>query len=424
MRKVKYSLFRQLLSIGVLIVGIIFFSLGILLPKVLLPVYERNIYNYLKQPLDIMNLDSDDEFITLEGADIAYLYITAENKIMVSMNLEDIIKATPKQILKNITESYGKFTYLGKTYYYNTSKNEYVTKIALTNNVYINKIREDILYTIFPILLITLLLITALIILWSRRLILKIEHLKEKVDNLDNDNYVDTKHYNEEDELHALSKAIDAMKVTLKEQDEYKNQMYQNISHDFKTPLTVIKSYIEAMEDGVEDREKAIQVIKEQVKKLEIKVHSLLYLNKLNYMKDLKYYQDKKIDISDILKKSIEKFKIQRPDVSFEIHINDKTTVFRGTEDMWEAIIDNMLNNFIRYAEKNVKVTIKNHRITFYNDGPNIDSNILNDIFTPYKKGIKGQFGLGLSIIKKTLALFNYEIMVKNEKKGDRKSVV
>ena len=408
MRKVKYSLFRQLLSIGVLIVGIIFFSLGILLPKVLLPVYERNIYNYLKQPLDIMNLDSDDEFITLEGADIAYLYITAENKIMVSMNLEDIIKATPKQILKNITESYGKFTYLGKTYYYNTSKNEYVTKIALTNNVYINKIREDILYTIFPILLITLLLITALIILWSRRLILKIEHLKEKVDNLDNDNYVDTKHYNEEDELHALSKAIDAMKVTLKEQDEYKNQMYQNISHDFKTPLTVIKSYIEAMEDGVEDREKAIQVIKEQVKKLEIKVHSLLYLNKLNYMKDLKYYQDKKIDISDILKKSIEKFKIQRPDVSFEIHINDKTTVFRGTEDMWEAIIDNMLNNFIRYAEKNVKVTIKNHRITFYNDGPNIDSNILNDIFTPYKKGIKGQFGLGLSIIKKTLALFNY----------------
>ena len=418
MRKVKYSLFRQLLSIGVLIVGIIFFSLGILLPKVLLPVYERNIYNYLKQPLDIMNLDSDDEFITLEGADIAYLYITAENKIMVSMNLEDIIKATPKQILKNITESYGKFTYLGKTYYYNTSKNEYVTKIALTNNVYINKIREDILYTIFPILLITLLLITDLIILWSRRLILKIEHLKEKVDNLDNDNYVDTKHYNEEDELHALSKAIDAMKVTLKEQDEYKNQMYQNISHDFKTPLTVIKSYIEAMEDGVEDREKAIQVIKEQVKKLEIKVHSLLYLNKLNYMKDLKYYQDKKIDISDILKKSIEKFKIQRPDVSFEIHINDKTTVFRGTEDMWEAIIDNMLNNFIRYAEKNVKVTIKNHRITFYNDGPNIDSNILNDIFTPYKKGIKGQFGLGLSIIKKTLALFNYEIMVKNEKKG------
>lgn len=415
MRPIKYSLFRQLLSMGILMVGIIFFSLGILLPKVLLPVYERNIYTYLKQPLELIRPDLEDDII---NTDVAYLYITAENKVVTSENLEDVIKATPKQILKNITKNYGKFNYLGKMYYYNTSSNNYVTKVALTNNNYINEIREDILYTIFPILLITLLLITALIILWSRRLILKIEHLKEKVDNLDNDNYVDHYEYNTEDELQALASAIDTMRVTLREQDEYKNQMYQNISHDFKTPLTVIKSYLEAIDDGVEDREKGSQIIKEQVEKLEIKVHSLLYLNKLNYMKDLKYYHDQKIDISNILKKSIEKFKVQRPDVSFEIYIGDKTTIFRGTEDMWEAIIDNMLNNFIRYAEKQVKVTIKNHHITFYNDGPNIDPNILNDIFTPYKKGIKGQFGLGLSIIKKTLALFQYEIVVKNEKKG------
>ncbi len=415
MRPMKYSLFRQLLSIGIILVGIIFLSLGILLPKVLLPVYERNIYNYLKQPLELIRPDLEDDVVS---TDIAYLYVTAENKVVVSDNLKDIISTTPNQILKHINKSYGKFIYLGKTYYYYTSSNEYVTKIALTNNNYINKIREDILYTIFPILLITLLLITALIILWSRRLILKIENLKDKVDNLDNDNYVDHYHYRTNDELQALSKAIDDMRVTLREQEEYKNQMYQNISHDFKTPLTVIKSYIEAIEDGVEDREKGYEIIKEQVNKLEIKVHSLLYLNKLNYMKDLKYYQNKTVDISEILKKSIEKFKVQRPDVKWEIYIGDKTTIFRGTEDMWEAIIDNMFNNFIRYAEKSVKATIKNHRITFYNDGPNIDVNILNDIFTPYKKGIKGQFGLGLSIIKKTLALFQYEIVVKNEKKG------
>lgn len=415
MKPIKYSLFRQLLSMGIVIVGIIFLSIGILLPKVLLPVYERNIYEYLKQPLELIRPDVEDNTIS---TDVAYLYITAENKVVVSDNIEYVIKANPKQILKHITEDYGKFTYLGKIYYYNTSSNNVVTKVAITNNNYINKIREDILYTIFPILLITLLLITALIILWSRRLIVKIEHLKDKVDNLDNENYVDHYQFNTDDELQALSEAIDDMRETLRQQEEYKNQMYQNISHDFKTPLTVIKSYIEAIEDGVEDKETGYQIIKEQVEKLEIKVHSLLYLNKLNYMKDLQYYQGKTVDISVILKKSIEKFKVQRPDVNFEIYIGDKTTIFRGTEDMWEAIIDNMLNNFIRYAEKQVKVTIKNHHITFYNDGTNIDPNILNDIFTPYKKGIKGQFGLGLSIIKKTLSLFHYEIIVKNEKKG------
>ena len=85
---------------------------------------------------------------------------------------------------------------------------------------------------------------------------------------------------------------------------------------------------------------------------------------------------------------------------------------------MWETIIDNILNNFMRYAVKEVKITIKDKSISFYNDGENIDENILNDIFSPYKKGIKGEFGLGLSIVKKTIKLFGYEISVKNEKKG------
>ena len=54
-----------------------------------------------------------------------------------------------------------------------------------------------------------------------------------------------------------------------------------------KTPLTVIKSYIEAVSDGVESAPQALDVIQEQTNKLEQKVHSLLYLNKLDYLKIL-----------------------------------------------------------------------------------------------------------------------------------------
>ena len=85
---------------------------------------------------------------------------------------------------------------------------------------------------------------------------------------------------------------------------------------------------------------------------------------------------------------------------------------------MWETIIDNLLNNFMRYAKKEIKITIKNHKITLYNDGENIDESIINNIFTPYEKGLNGMFGLGLSIIKKTLALLNYDITVSNVKDG------
>lgn len=418
MRNVEFSLSRQLLSVGVLLCGIIFISLGFLLPRALLPLYERSIYQYLRQPLELLGYDFNDNEI---ATDVAYLYITTDNEIVVSDNLNDVIKATPKQVLDYIDKNdsdYGKFTYIGRTYYYNSVSNKYVTKIALTSDAYIDSSKKDLIYTMFPVLLITLLLMAALIILWSRRLIRRIENLKDKVDNLDNDYYVEPNHYHIDDELQALSKAIDDMKVTLKEQDEYKNQMYQNISHDFKTPLTVIKSYIEAIEDGVQDEQTGYQIIKEQVNKLEIKVHSLLYLNKLTYMKDFNDYKDKTVDIAPILQKSIEKFKVQRPEIKWNIYIGDKSTVFKGTNDMWEAIIDNMFNNFMRYADKTIKVSIKNHHITFYNDGPAIAPDILDDIFTPYTKGIKGQFGLGLSIIKKTLLMVGYEVSVKNEKTG------
>ena len=57
------------------------------------------------------------------------------------------------------------------------------------------------------------------------------------------------------------------MRLSLINQEEFRNQMYQNISHDFKTPLTVIKSYVEAVEDDVEDEKTALSVIKQQTQK-------------------------------------------------------------------------------------------------------------------------------------------------------------
>ena len=174
---------------------------------------------------------------------------------------------------------------------------------------------------------------------------------------------------------------------------------------------------MEAVDDDMLDAKEARKVVKEQVEKLENKVHSLLYLNKLNYIKDLEQYHKEKVDLKDVIESSITKFKIQRQDVKFTINYSGNTK-FNGTFSLWEAIIDNLLNNFVRYANKVIKITIKNNKITLYNDGPKIDEDVLNSIFSPYTKGMKGQFGLGLSIVKKTLSLLGYEINIQNERIG------
>ena len=409
----KHNLYRQLLTIVLIIFAIIYILFAVVIPKTLTPLYEKSIYSYLKNPLEVVRDDFGEGKI---NSSIAYIYVDDGN-IYSSGNLNEVIKLETDKILEKIDSKNGKFTYGKKTYYY-VVKEEENKKIAITDDNYIVAMRQDLFSALLPIIIITLLLIMSIVAWWSSSVADKIMKLKEKIDNLDNDNYTLKTNFKFDDELKVLSDAIDDMKLTLKKADEYKNQMYQNISHDFKTPLTVMKSYVEAIEDGMEDEKEGLKIIKQEIEKLETKVHSLLYLNKLTYYKDMEEFKSGTINIREIIESSVKKFKMTRPDIKWQIDILDKKTTFRGSTDMWEAIIDNILSNFMRYAEKEIKVTVKNHKITLYNDGPNIDEKILNDMFTPYKKGIKGQFGLGLSIVKKTLSLLGYSVIAKNERKG------
>ena len=417
----KPKLTEQLLLVCILVVIIIVLSLGVILPQNLIPIYENNVYNYLKQPLSLVEDEEDinSDFIDTE---VAYIYISNNfDSIKISENLEDVIDIkSVEKLLNNINYNTGngKFRYGHKTYYYVTTSGLGQRKIAITNDDYINNMRRDILRIIFIIVGVTFAVVSLILFAWANNLVNRIKKIKDNIDNINNDNYVVKVSHQFDDELCTLDTATQNMRIYLKEQEEYKSQMYQNISHDFKTPITVMKSYIEAYEDGIETNEKTLEVISEQLNKLEIKVHSLLYLNKLNYIQDKKDNLEEQYDVSKIVYAAVDKFKMSRPDVEFVLDIDKKDTIFRGSADMWEAIIDNILNNFMRYAKKKVKVTIKNKKIILYNDGPTIDDNVLNNIFTPYEKGVRGVFGLGLSIVKKTLHFLNYDISIENVKNG------
>lgn len=414
MKNQKQTLSKQLIIIIFLVFSIAFICLGVVLPKTLIPLAENNVYRYLSEPLKFMQSNFDKD---LSSSEIAYLYII-DQKIVTSDNLTEVMGFdNPLFIIKKIkNNTYGKFIYKHNTYYYYTIKAEQVTKIALTNDTYINKTKADILAAILPIVLGTLLIVGLILVIWSSIIIYKIDKLKSKVDNIDNEDYNHTIDFKANDEIKSLGYAIEDMRISLKSQGEYRNQMYQNISHDFKTPLTVIKSYIEAVHDEVEDKDKALQVIEEQTEKLENKVHSLLYLNKLDYLKDSKQ-KIEKIDMEKLINDEVSKFKWKRKDVEFIVEYDHKSVYF-GTVEHWETILDNLLNNFMRYASTTIKINAKQNKIILYNDGSNIDNDLLEGIFTPFRKGIKGEFGLGLSIVKKTLCIIGYDINIKNEKKG------
>lgn len=410
----KNSLSKQLLFVVGLAFILLFISLGALLPRMIIPVAESNIYNYLSEPLKMYNTSIDNKLLNTE---IAYIYVFDEN-ITTSPNILDIIKVKNiKKVIKKMEKPYGKLIYNNKIYYYYTLKNEGTIKIALTDSSYINRAKTSILTSIFPLLLGTFLLIGLMIVYWSTHVVRKIEKLKNKIDNIDNPDYNHKIDFQIDDEIRSLALAIEDMRISLISQETYRNQMYQNISHDFKTPLTVIKSYIEAVEDGIEDKDTAFDNIKIQTDKLDQKVRSLLYLNKLDYLKNTQVDKKELVDMEKVINQEVEKFKFIRKEIKFEVTI-DKKSKYYGSYENWETIFDNLLSNFMRYAKNKIKITTKQNKIVLYNDGDQIDKDLLEGIFTPFRKGIKGEFGLGLSIVKKTLNLMGYNITIKNERIG------
>ncbi len=409
------KLSQQLLIIIFVIVLMIYLLIGILLPKQMLPIYEKNIYNYLRQPLEFVDADIS----SIKNQEIAYVYIYDSN-VIISDNFTALIDVEKvRDILEKINEKFGKITLGKKTYYYYTTSTDRVTKISITNDNYIKQAQMDALHNFFPIILITVLFISMILIAWSLTIVKKLEFLKKKIEHFEDDSFPHSikNRYNNASEIQTLELALEDMRISLKNNEEYRNQMFQNVSHDFKTPLTVIKSYIEAIHDEALETSEGLKVIEEQTEKLENKVHSLLYLNKLDYLSDIKEKQLEVIDLESIVTSSIEKFKYRRKDLEFILKV-DKHIAYYGTNDSWETIIDNILNNFLRYAKSKIIIQIKKDRITLYNDGEKIDKDLLESIFVPFRKGMKGEFGLGLSIVKKTLNYMNYDITIKNEKKG------
>ena len=102
----KISLSRQLFYIIITVFIILFISIGVVLPKVLIPVAEKNIYSYLSEPLKVMQQDFNKELV---NSTVAYLYII-DGKIVNSDNLSDVLKIQDtNKLRKYLTDDYGNF---------------------------------------------------------------------------------------------------------------------------------------------------------------------------------------------------------------------------------------------------------------------------------------------------------------------------
>lgn len=403
----KIDLKKQFIILVILYLFILYTLLKIFIPNSILSQTEESLYNRLILSITLINKN---KISNIDNSEIAYIYIN-DKIVYTSSNFSKITKEDANKILEYIKQPKGNFTISSKKYYY--VKIDDI--ISITDDKYIKQVIKNTIKSIKLPIMLSILIVSIPAIIWITIIVLKILKLKEKSDNIDNNRYNHKFDFYIDDELKKLNHSLENMRESFMKNEEYKNELYQNISHDFKTPLSIIKSYTEAREDNMCTYKEYMKVIKEQLVDLERRVRSLLYLNKLDYLSN--YNREiKEVDISKLVKEEIKKFKYLNREISIK-YSTDNSKIY-GNYELLEGVFDNILTNSYRYANKIISISIKNGKIIIYNDGEHIKEDIIDYMFTPFRKGIKGDFGLGLSIVKKSLKLINYNIYAVNEKVG------
>ena len=284
--------------------------------------------------------------------------------------------------------------------------------IVFTSEDYLN-VFSNSFNVLMRISFIALVLLGNLIILiWSKITVERIKRLNGEVERLISNSYQVPIEIDGSDEVTELAQTIEKMRQEIQYSEKTKQEMLQNVSHDFKTPIAVIQSYAEAIADGVSDISEA-SVIVRQAEILNQKVRQLLELNKLEYLKDQNEFES--IKIKDLIKNIVDNQKY-RTNIEFILSLDD-STYFGVKENLYTAF-NNIVDNALRYAKSKIVITLKNRKLTFFNDGEPISQKFIDELFKPYEKGQKGQFGLGMSIVQKTCAHFNLLLKVENVKQG------
>ena len=234
-------------------------------------------------------------------------------------------------------------------------------------------------------------------------------------------------------ELIDLTNALNDMKEELSKTEELQKDLMANVSHDLKTPLTMIKAYAELILDiNINDKEKCISnlnIIIEEVNRLNDLVNDILALTKVE--NDLDKLNISDFDLIKLIEKIVKQHNIYviKDGYSIEfIHNNIKELMVDADKKKIEQVIYNLLNNALNYTGDNKKVTIKvveddkDYTIMVIDSGKGIAKKETDHIFDRYYRSKKNHkryvygTGLGLSIVKNILLLHNFDYGVTSKK--------
>ncbi|WIV11570.1 HAMP domain-containing sensor histidine kinase [Proteiniborus sp. MB09-C3] len=261
--------------------------------------------------------------------------------------------------------------------------------------------------------------------------ILKITHAANNIREGKLDTNIDMK--NDAEELIELSKSINHLAKSLKEQQILRKRLTTDISHELRTPLTILQSHIEAFNDGIwlPTKDK-LDICREEVIRLKKLVEQLKYITDIeSHRVELEIEQ---VDLSQLIENVVESFRyeFEIKEIELNKHIR-KNVMIEADKDKVRQVMINIISNALKFTDTLGKVDVllsedeKSVTIEITDTGIGINKEDIPFVFERFYRSDKsrsrrtGGTGVGLTIAKTLVEAHKGSINVySQEEKGSR----
>lgn len=233
--------------------------------------------------------------------------------------------------------------------------------------------------------------------------------------------------YDTDDELGRLTASLNYLTDAVHSSGEYQRKFISNISHDFRSPLTSIKGYVEAILDGtipVEMQEKYLRIVLSETERLNKLTEGLLMLNTFD---DRGVYLElTDFDIIPVVQNTIASFEgtCQKKNLQIKFDCSSGAVTVHADMGKIQQVLYNLLDNAIKFSYTDsiilLRLTEQKHCvfISVKDSGEGISKENLPKIWDRFYKtdASRGRdkkgTGLGLSIVKEIIRAHNQNINV------------
>ena len=317
-------------------------------------------------------------------------------------------------------------SYLKNVYIYSklSKVNDENVLIMLSTSIVPLQSTIDTMHDQFNIIIIVVVIATILLALCLSSLIVKpIKKIEMEATNLPSGKYDHKLVKTDAREIENLNNTLARANEEIIKADVARKELIGNVSHDLRTPLTMIVGYGEMIRDFPEENNaENINVIINEAKRLSTLVDDLLDLSKVESGKI--EFHNKDIKISDLLGSVYDQFEpyCKANNIEFVLNIEDSDVVVNVDDNRLKQVLHNFMSNALNYNDaKDTKIIIGEekvdgaYRIYVYDNGSGVKEEDKDKIWNRYYKVDKEHkrshigSGIGLSLCKDILDKMGYK---------------